>query len=363
MRKYINNWFRRYFSDPQVIILAFLLLVGFVLIALLGDMLLPVLVAIVIAYLLDGIVMWLQRFHLPRNASVIIVFLFFIALLLVLFVVLLPLLSKQIGQFVQELPTMIAKGQKELMRLPERYPGFISQDQIKQMLGFIGSEFAAMGQHILTISLSSVRGLISVLVYLILVPLLVFFFMKDKVLIFDWIKGLLPRDRSLAIKVWHEVNQQISNYIRGKIWEIIIVWAVSYVTFILMGLRFSMILALFVGLSVLIPYIGATVMVLPIVLIAFFQWGLDAHFFYITIAYGIIQALDGNLLAPLLLSEVVDLHPVAIIVAVLVFGGIWGIWGLVFAIPLATLVHAVFKAWIGTIASQKTPAETDGHPA
>ena len=352
--------FKRYFSDPQVLILAFLLITGFVLIAWLGNMLLPVLVAIVIAYLLDGIVMWLQRFHLPRNASVIIVFVCFIAVLIILIVILLPLFSKQIGQFVQELPTMIAKGQDELMRLPEKYPAFISENHIKQMLGFIGSEFALMGQHILTISLSSVKGLISVLVYLILVPLLVFFFMKDKSMLFQWIKGLLPRDRGLATKVWHEVNQQVSNYIRGKIWEIIIVWAVSYVTFDFIGLRYSVIIALFVGLSVLIPYIGATVMVLPIVLIAFFQWGLNAHFLYIVIAYGIIQALDGNLLAPLLLSEVVNLHPVAIIVAILIFGGIWGIWGLIFAIPLATLVHAVFKAWASSLSAQlSSPKATE----
>lgn len=358
MKQYIKNWFKRYFSNPQVLILVFLLFIGFFVIAFLGNMLLPVLVAIVVAYLLDGIVMWLQRFHIPRGASVIIVFLLFIALLAVLIVVLLPLLSRQIGQFVQELPAMIAKGQHELMNLPEKYPDFISQQRIKQLLGFVGSEFTQISQHILSISLSSVRGLISVLVYLILVPLLVFFFLKDKAMIFVWIKNLLPRERGLAKVVWNEVNQQISNYIRGKIWEIIIVWGVSYLTFTFIGLRFTVILSLFVGLSVLIPYIGAAVMVLPISLIAFFQWGPSAHFLYTVLAYGIIQALDGNLLAPLLLSEVVNLHPVAIIVAVLVFGGIWGVWGLVFAIPLATLVHAVFKAWVSSLTIQNIPPET-----
>jgi putative permease len=107
-------------------------------------------------------------------------------------------------------------------------------------------------------------------------------------------------------------------------------------------------LSLFVGLSVLVPYIGATVMFLPVGFIAFFQWGLNSDFFYIMIAYSIIQALDGNLLVPLLLSGVVNLHPVAIIVAVLLFGGLWGILGLFFAIPLATLVHAVVKALVNT---------------
>jgi putative permease len=94
-----------------------------------------------------------------------------------------------------------------------------------------------------------------------------------------------------------------------------------------------------------IPYIGAAVVTLPVAIIAFFQWGWSDYFFYLMLAYGVIQALDGNVLVPLLFSEAVNLHPVAIIVAVLVFGGLWGFWGVFFAIPLATLIKAVMNAW------------------
>jgi len=84
---------------------------------------------------------------------------------------------------------------------------------------------------------------------------------------------------------------------------------------------------------------------IPVAMIAFFQWGWGPEFAYLMLAYGIIQALDGNVVVPLLFSEAVNLHPVAIIVAVLVFGGFWGFWGVFFAIPLATLVKAVLNAW------------------
>ena len=90
---------------------------------------------------------------------------------------------------------------------------------------------------------------------------------------------------------------------------------------------------------------GAAVVTIPIAFVAYFQWGFGAEFAYVMIAYVVIQFLDGNILVPLLFSEVVNLHPVAIIAAVLVFGGIWGIWGVFFAIPLATLINAVIKAW------------------
>lgn len=350
MKKLVQNWFQRYFSDPQIIILVFILLFGLVVILFLGHMLLPVFVAIIIAYLLDGFVSWLQLFSIPRGIAVSIVSLLFTALIVAMLTLLFPLISDQIAQFIQELPHMIAKGQQELMRLPERYPQLISQENISQLFTYIDSNINGFGQYVLSVSLSSVRGIIEVLVYLVLVPFLVFFFLKDKGLIFHWIGNLLPEHRVLTNRVWEEVNQQIANYLRGKIWEIIIVWSVTYITFFFIGLRFSMILSLLVGLAVLIPYIGATVMLIPITFIAFFQWGPEWHLAYILAAYGIIHALDGNILAPLLLSEVVNLHPVAIIVAILVFGGLWGFWGLVFAVPLATLVHSVYKAWTSSIA-------------
>jgi putative permease len=96
---------------------------------------------------------------------------------------------------------------------------------------------------------------------------------------------------------------------------------------------------------VIIPYVGAAVVTVPVGLVAYFQWGWGAQFGWVLFAYGVIQALDGYLLVPLLFSEVVDLHPVAIIIAILVFGGLWGFWGVFFAIPLATLVQAVLNAW------------------
>jgi putative permease len=94
-----------------------------------------------------------------------------------------------------------------------------------------------------------------------------------------------------------------------------------------------------------VPYIGAVVVTVPVILVAWFQWGWSPEFIWLGVAYTVVQALDGNILVPLLFSEVVNLHPVAIIVAVLVFGGLWGFWGVFFAIPLATLVHAILIAW------------------
>jgi putative permease len=345
MFKLFTQWLNRHFSDPQIVILGVLIVIGSVAIFTLGNMLAPVFCAVIIAYLLEGFVTMVERMKIPRIIAVVVVFAVFMAILLILTVVMLPLLSQQVGQFLQQLPSMIATGQTELMRLPEKYPDILSEQQIKQVIDNLGNELTNLIQQLFSLSLASVRGAISILIYLVLVPLLVFFFLKDKQKLILWFTDLLPEESELAYRVWQEVNVQTGNYIRGKIYEICIVWSVTYITFILFGLQFSMLLAFFVGLSVIVPYVGATVMFVPVALISYFQWGWSSDFAYVMLALSIIQLLDGNLLVPLLLSEVVNLHPVAIIVAVLVFGGLFGIVGLFFAIPLATLVHSIMKAW------------------
>jgi len=183
------------------------------------------------------------------------------------------------------------------------------------------------------------------MIYLILAPLLVFFFLKDKEVILGWFMHFFPKDTQLSTQVWREMDQQIGNYVRGKFWEITIVSVICFITFSFLGLKYALLVSILVGLSVVIPYIGATVVTFPVALMGFFQWGWTPDFAWFMFAYGIIQALDGNVIVPLLFSEVVNIHPVAIIVAILFFGGLWGFWGVFFAIPLGTLVNAVLTAW------------------
>ena len=341
----VRQWFQRHFSDPQVVILALVLLLGFVVVITMGKMLAPVLAALVLSYLLEGLVSALRRYGVPRLMAVTLVFLVFIVVLVFALLGLLPKLSYQVTQLFQQLPNIVGKGQDAIMHLPERYPDLVSEAQVADLMNVIRSELAGLGQRVLSASVASVTGLMMLMIYLVLVPLLVFFFLKDKQRIIDWLQGYMSKERALTTRVWQDVNVQIANYVRGKIWEILIVGGVSYATFITMGLEYAILLSTLVGLSVIIPYIGAAAVTLPIAAIAFFQWGWSGEFGYILLAYGVIQALDGNVLVPLLFSEVVNLHPVAIIIAVLVFGGIWGFWGVFFAIPLATLVQAVLKAW------------------
>ncbi|HLS06039.1 MAG TPA: AI-2E family transporter [Wenzhouxiangella sp.] len=369
----LNQWFQRHFSDPQVAILALFLVLGVLAFVVFGRMLAPVFAALVLAYLLEGAVLRLERMGANRLLSVIGVFSGFMAVLFYLIFGLVPMVSRQLAAIVRDLPSYIAMAQEWVAQLPERYPqlvapstddavtdttldnlesmaeqapqelALISQDQLSRLLDNVGSELVSYGATL--VSLSGVAGVVSLLVFLVLIPVLVFFFLKDKHRLMAWFAQYLPSDRALVTRVWQEVDAQIGNYVRGKVLEILIVWIVTYIVFALLKLPFVMLLSMMVGFSVLIPYIGAAVATLPVALVALAAFGISAGFWYVLIAYAIIQALDGNVLVPILFSEVVSLHPVAIIIAVLVFGGIWGFWGVFFAIPLATLVNAVLRAW------------------
>lgn len=343
----VSRWFRRQLDNPQVVTLSIALLSLGVAIYFFGNMLAPVVAAIVIAYLLQGLVARLEALGVPHLPSVLLVFVGFLAFVATMLFGLLPPLVRQVTRLVAQVPQILDRAQALMLELPKEYPNFLTVAQIQEFIAGLGSEFIRLGQPVLSYSMTSIVALITVIVYVVLVPLLVFFMIRDKNRILAWLAAFLPHERELAGTVWQEVDAQIGNYVRGKFWEILLVGVVTFAVFYVLGLQFALLLGVLTGLSVLIPYVGAAVVTLPVALVALAQWGLAADFYYVILAYGIIQALDGNLLAPLLFSEVVNLHPIAIIVAILFFGGIWGFWGVFFAIPLATLIQAVLGAWPG----------------
>ncbi len=341
----IREWYHRNFSDPQAVILALLLISAFMLIWLLGEILAPVMIALVFAYLLDGVVTFMQRYHIPRPLAAATVMLMFVFFCLLLLFGVMPLLSQQVTSLIKELPNMIAAGQQQLQRLPELYPAIFTAEQINEVIGNVRSQVGQLGQSFLSYSIASALNLFALAIYVVLVPLIVFFALKDKEVLLVWARGFMPNKSQLAEKVWEQADGKIANYIRGKFIEIVIVWLVTYITFAVMDLNYAVLLSFLVGISVIIPFVGAVVVTLPIAIIAYFQWGFSAKLGYLLASYQVIQILDGNVLVPLLFSEVVDLHPLAIIVSVLFFGGLWGLWGVFFAIPLAALTQAVLEAW------------------
>ncbi len=341
----VSEWSKRTFSDPELSTLLLTVLFSVLFVIFMGDILAPVFASVIIAYVLEGGVFYLNRMGMPRGLALALVFMLGLLTLVVFLLGFFPLLWHEVSSFVGALPSLTVGFKAWLLTLPERYPDMISGVFVQQLADMLQTDLAQFGRWFLSLTFDMVPGLIGVVVYLILVPLLVFFLLKDGPLIFVWFSDYFPKRRRLITQVWDEVDGQLSRYIRGKLIEIVAVGVVSAVVFLLFDLDYAILLGFLVGISTLIPYVGAIVVTVPVLALSLVQFGLTPTFWSLLFTYALIHLIDGQVLVPFLFSEALQLHPLAIFLAILVFGGLGGFWGVFFAIPLATLVKAILNAW------------------
>jgi putative permease len=345
MIKVLHDFYKRYFSEEEAIIFTGLLIVLVTILMTMGGIIAPLLWSLIITYLLQGLVNALDRWQLPHGMGVYLVYFLFIGVLALVIFVLLPFTWNSMASLLNNLPQMIDQLRDMLLRLPNAYPDVFTSAQVEQWLNVMQQELGILGQQLLSNSFSSFSRVVTLTIYTILVPIMVFFMLKDSSKLLAWLEGWLPEKRPIMAQIWHEMNDQLSNYVRGKALEILLVGGSCLVLFTVLGLRYPLLLSVLVGFSIIIPYVGAKVVAIPVFMVGFFQWGFSPDFYHLVVAYVILLVLDGYVLVPLLFSETVFLHPIAIIAAVLVFGGLWGFWGVFFAIPLATFIKAILNAW------------------
>ena len=344
MTDILGNWLSEYFGNKQALTLILLNILFCLTIYFFGGVFTPVFTAIVLAFLMQSPINYFAQ-YVSYKISCLCIFTLFMTVLTVGLTLIIPLLWQQCIMLAEEAPSIFLSVKKALDEYLLKEIDYLSPKVFDQMLTSVQNDISAFSKNIVQLSFTSIPSLIIVLIYLVLIPLMMFFFNLDKDKITDYFKKFLPDQKSQLSVIGSEILVQFSNYIRGKIYEILIIGISSCVTFKLLSLKYAFLLGTLVGLSVLIPYVGATLVTIPVVLVAYFQWGFDNNFTAVVITYTIIQVLDGNVLVPLLFSEAVSLHPLTIILAVLFFGSVGGIWGVFFAIPLAAVINAYINHW------------------
>ena len=345
MLEEINNLFRKIFSNEESLVFALLLGLAFFVLYFLGNILTPFLISIIFAYLLVGMQSRLEKYGLGKSLSLVLTYAFFLLIGIALMIWLIPLVSQQLQSLIVEIPKWLNAFMFFVQDIPTKYPDLVSSDQIATFLQTASSQITSISQDFLKASISGIQNTLLVAINLILLPILVFFFLFDRKSIIAGFLSVLPKERTMLKQVWVEMDEQLSNYSRGKVIEIIIVGTVAAILFIYFGLQYVALLSVLVGLSVLIPFLGAFIVTLPVAAVGLLQFNLTFDFWLLMGSYLVLQILDGYLLVPLLFSDAVKLHPVAIILAVFVFGGLFGIWGVFFAIPIATLIKAIWNSW------------------
>jgi putative permease len=347
MIEHFKNIFRRIFSNEETVIFFLIILSTLILFSLFIEVLTPFIISIVVAYLLVGLQKKIETYGVAQPVSTIIAFSVFIIVGAAMFTWLIPLLYVQLQSFVLDIPRLFNEFLNFVSTIPAAFPDLVNSDQISVFFQAVSSELSSITQNIVKSSISGIQSTITVLLYIILFPILVYFFLFDRKNIIEGCLRIIPGDRAMLSQVWSEMDVQLSNYVRGKVLEIFIVGIAAAILFASFGLNYGALLAVLVGLSVLIPYVGAFSITIPIVIIGLLQFGLGTQFYLLIGLYLLLQFLDGNLLVPIIFSEAVKLHPIVIILAVFIFGSLFGFWGVFFSIPLATFIKAVWNAWPG----------------
>ena len=345
MLEELNNLFKKIFSNEETLIFALLLCIGFLIIFFLGNILTPFLMSLIFAYLLIGMQKRLEAYGLNSTVALIFTYSFFLLIGIALMVWLVPLVYQQLQSLVLEIPKWVKTFTVFIQTVPENYPDLVSSDQITTFLQSLSGQITAISEEFLKASIAGIQNTVTIAINLILLPILVFFFLFDRDSIISSFLKILPKERAMLQNVWVEMDNQLSNYARGKAIEIVIVGLAAAIIFLYFDLQYIALLSVLVGFSVLIPFLGAFLVTIPVAIIGLLQFGLSFDFWLLMGAYLVLQILDGNLLVPLLFSDAVKLHPVIIMLAVFVFGALFGFWGVFFAIPIATLIKAIWNSW------------------
>ena len=341
----INNLFKKIFSNEETLVFSLLLLSAFFVLFFLGGILTPFLISIIFAYLLVGMQTRLESFGIKSIIAFLITYGFFLLLGVALMVWLAPLVYQQLQSIVLEVPKWLNSFLIFAQDIPAKYPDLVSSDQITIFLETLSGQITTLSQDFVKAGITGIQSTVTVAINLVLLPILVFFFLFDRKEIISGLLSILPAERMMLKNIWIEMDGQLSNYARGKAIEIVIVGSLAAMIFLYFGLEYVALLSVLVGFSVLIPYLGAFIVTIPVAIIGLLQFNLTFDFWLLMGSYLALQILDGNLLVPILFSDAVKLHPVMIILAVFVFGSLFGFWGVFFAIPIATLIKAIWNAW------------------
>ncbi|MBN2427924.1 MAG: AI-2E family transporter [Deltaproteobacteria bacterium] len=303
-----------------------------------GGLFLPILLSLILAFLVEPLVSFLEGENVPRTASILVIFLFLAGLLALLAIWLIPHLQVTFLSLKSDFPRYLSRGMEfvnEFQANVQKHFPFVEHYQIStKVRSFAESLFA---QILLETPKSALRfGSL-----IILVPLFSFFFLRDGRRMAKTCLSVVPnRYFELAHDLYFTVSYQLANFIRGRILEALIIGIVVTLGLSLTDIRYPLLLGIFAGVTNLIPYIGPIIGMIPGFLVAFVDLGMGGQFWWIVIVYFIIAQiiLDSFILIPVLISKFADLHPLWVIIAIIMGGKLYGVVGMIIGVPIASII-------------------------
>lgn len=343
-----SGWFERYVvRNPEAVSLLLWLLAGGAFVYLLKGVITPILFSIIASYLMNIVIRRLEDvWHWRHSNAVGVVFVCSWGVLLGAGFWLVPLLVDQLYHLIVSIPKFVDYLRNSWVTISTRLPDTLLENGSSKLLwNYLTDYVAAVGNSALSLFMDSLRSLGNILFYLVVIPIFSYFLLRDRDLLLNWLTQFWPKRKEQLDVLWQRVQIDLLGYLRGKILEMMLVIGIAAMFFAIFGLRYAILLAVLLGISVFIPYVGIVVVSCPVMVVALLQWGIGMRFGCFLALYTLFNILEGQLLAPVLLARTLALHPLTIILAVFCFGYWFGFWGVLLAIPLTALLRLLLVEW------------------
>lgn len=347
MKIFTNHIERETFYRMSFLIVIFVFFILFVIF--LPIFLTPILLSIIFAYILMPIVNFLEKHSIPRGISVLIIY------ILVAYVLFISLQSSYLRLFDQfsgletDIPKIVDEQLQNIQNFENKYSETYSIiknfDSVNKIKLFFKHSYDA-------VLVNTPRWISSIFYLFVFIPFFTFFFVKDARKIRNWILGVLPNKFfESGLQIMYDINKSMTHYIQGRIWEAFIVAIITYIGLLILGVKYAILLAVIAGFLNLIPYVGPLVAVVPGLLIAYYYSNSLWYVFLTGCVYGVAQLLDTILIIPVLFSRIINIHPVIVVMLIVVGGYFLGVLGMVFAVPVYSIIKAVTDTILARISS------------
>ena len=374
------SWFFKWFLDNKAItVFLVTLLLGlnifilskisflfFPVIDFLSVVMLPVILSGLLFYLLNPLVDLMEKYKINRVLAISIIFVIIAILLIIGLAVAIPNLQRQVVVFAQNVPSYLEDADKVIddlvtKRLPDDF-----RPQLEQVLANFSTQATAWASNISSKAVNWVSALISgtsqVIVALIIMPFMLFYLLRDGKGLRDYITQFLPNKlREPVGKVLSEVNQQLSNYVRGQITVAVIVAIMFIILFKIIGLRYAVTLGITAGFLNLVPYLGSFLAMIPALVLGLIAG--PVMLLKVIIVFIVEQTIEGRFVSPLILGSQLNIHPITILFVLLTSGSMFGIWGVLLGIPIyasaKVVISAIFDWYKGVSGLYEPVEETD----
>ncbi len=315
---------------------------------LLAPVLTPFLIGALLAYLGDPLADGLERKKLSRTLAVVVVFAVMLITGLLLLLILIPMLQEQLSSLLARLPRIVPWLQE--VGMPWISSTFnidlenVDLDVLKRTLAGNWQDIGNLLGLLLGKVTHSGQLIFAWLAYLVLVPVVTFYLLRDWDLMLANVQALLPRKYEPVIsKLSRECDGVLAEFLRGQLMLMIALGLMYSIGLWLAGLEFALLVGMMSGLVSFVPYLGGIVGIGVAGILAFMQFHDIIHLIFVALVFGVGQAIEGMVLSPILVGDRIGLHPVAVIFAVMAGGQLFGFFGVLLALPVAAIIVVLLR--------------------